>query len=203
MRPDDASPRAARAARAGAGAVSARARAALAVLGVLVVLGVLIGAGVGLLGGTLLGSVRVDDPAGLPPPRASVGSPTGAGIAPVDGGSVTGPASPGVTPEGSFVPSGSAVLSRGPLTLTAPPAVSAGGRLDLSGRYDGAPPGTVLQVQRRRQGAGWTDFPVQASTDATGSFQTWLTTSIQGRQEFRVRDGAAQVVSPAVTVTIS
>ena len=177
--------------------MSPRTRGVLVVVAVLAGVGVLAGVVGGLVVGGLVNSVQVEAPA-LPPPRASSG-PSGhpAGVA--QGG--------GASPSASVPPGGAGTGSPdalgGPLTLAGPAAAPAGGRVDLTGRYAGAAPGTVLQIQQRLAGEDWSDFPVQVSTGADGAFRTWIITSRVGAQQFRVLDTRSGTASPPVDVTIS
>jgi hypothetical protein len=94
-------------------------------------------------------------------------------------------------PSGLAAPTGIALV-------VSPPEVAPGQQINLSGSYGRE--GASLQVQRR-QGGGWTDFPV-STTVGNGTFNTWIVTSQTGTAEFRVADTATGTVSNAVTVTI-
>jgi hypothetical protein len=83
--------------------------------------------------------------------------------------------------------------------FVAPKSVSPGERINFNGAYVNGE-GVQLQIQRR-EGGGWTDFPVLATVQG-GSFQTWIQTSHTGRQLFRVYDPQADRASKPVAVTV-
>ncbi len=82
--------------------------------------------------------------------------------------------------------------------VVSPQSVAPGQQINFSGSYGRE--GASLQVQRR-QGGGWTDFPVSATVGG-GTFDTWIVTSQTGTVDFRVIDEATGTVSNSVTVTI-
>jgi hypothetical protein len=89
---------------------------------------------------------------------------------------------------------------QGSLTLSASPQrVSSMGRIDLHGRYPGHG-GASLAVQRL-EGGQWQSFPV-STTVRGGRYSTWVASGRHGPNRFRVVDGGAGNVSPAVTVII-
>jgi len=86
------------------------------------------------------------------------------------------------------------------ITLVASPRrVSPNEHINLDGDYD-APDGTVLQVQRREDGA-WADFDATTSV-ADGRFSTYIYTSISGVQHLRLIDKAAGELSNPSTVRV-
>lgn len=83
--------------------------------------------------------------------------------------------------------------------FVAPQNVSPGERINFNGVYtDGE--GARLQIQRK-EGAAWTDFPVDATVRG-GSFETWIQTSRTGTTKFRVYDADTRRASNVVTVRI-
>ncbi|HEY9410403.1 MAG TPA: hypothetical protein VIP77_12545 [Jiangellaceae bacterium] len=81
--------------------------------------------------------------------------------------------------------------------------VAASERIDLTGTLEPAAEGVELQVQRSIDGGDWQDFPVTATTNADGSFSTWITTGQAGENSFRVvRADDDAVASEPVTVTV-
>ena len=115
---------------------------------------------------------------------------------PVPGGT----ASPGASPSGPAAPSRTPRPKAAALVLQASPTqVRPLGRIDLTGTYRG--PGTpTLQVQRR-EGGGWSDFPVQATVRG-GTFATYVQTGRGGSNRFRVVDPRTGKASNAVTVAV-
>jgi hypothetical protein len=109
---------------------------------------------------------------------------------------------PGPQDEPSALPSSdvSAEPKGDKITLfVAPQNVSAGERINFNGVYT-AGEGAQLQIQRK-EGSGWSDFPVTASVRG-GAFETWIKTSRTGVAKFRVFDKDANRGSNVVTVTI-
>lgn len=89
-------------------------------------------------------------------------------------------------------------------TLDADPSnASAGSRITLSGTMPEAGPGAQLQVQRQEAGGEWQDFPVTVAVNDDGSFSTWIQTSRQGTQEFRLQLIGSDQATPTVQVTVS
>lgn len=169
--------------------------------------GVIVGVLAGLAGHSLAGLVGAPTPPTPPPPRASMGPPTPletpSSPAPSTAGSTASTPSGTPTESSSPTPSASPTPTPGELTLTASPTSAAPGtRIDLTGTYPGAAANTTLQVQRRLDGSDWTDFPVTARTGGDGTFSTWVKTSRQGVNEFRVVDPATGASSAPVSVTI-
>jgi hypothetical protein len=83
--------------------------------------------------------------------------------------------------------------------FVAPQRVAPGERIDFSGVYETGE-GATLQIQRK-EGAGWTDFPVTTVVRG-GDFETYIETTHTGRTLFRVRDEAADRTSNVVVVTV-
>ncbi len=81
-----------------------------------------------------------------------------------------------------------------------PQQVSSGGRINFRGTYPDRA-GATLQVQRQESGI-WVDFPVTATVQAGGAFETWISTTRTGRSQFRVYDKQADRPSNVVAVTI-
>ncbi|KAA1423601.1 hypothetical protein FE697_008385 [Mumia zhuanghuii] len=80
-------------------------------------------------------------------------------------------------------------------------SVSAGERIEFTGRAPELGSGATLQIQRKDEGGGWSDFPVTAQTRKGGKFSTWIVTGRTGRWDFRaVGEGFS---SPVATVEIS
>lgn len=89
----------------------------------------------------------------------------------------------------------------GKLTLSsAQSQVAPGERIDLTGQYAGKD-GTVLQVQRRA-GGSWQPFADVTARVQGGSFSTYVITSQNGEQRFRVFDEGASTGSNPVVVTV-
>lgn len=87
----------------------------------------------------------------------------------------------------------------GEITLTVgQSAVGVMERIDLTGVYPGGE-GAVLQVQKFS--GGWQDFPVTAVVSG-GSFSTYVQTSFQGVNRFRVIDNDTGVASNEIKVTV-
>ena len=108
-------------------------------------------------------------------------------------------------PDGSPSPSGSAsatptpTRTARPISLQAfPQRVAPGGRINLTGVYQGGEGGR-LQVQRYEDGA-WTDFPVTANVRG-GQFATYITTDRTGATRLRVVDARGRS-SNAVRVRV-
>lgn len=89
-------------------------------------------------------------------------------------------------------------------TLEASPAnAAAGSRITLTGAVPEASPGAQLQVQRQEAGGEWQDFPVTVTLNDDGSFSTWIQTSRQGTQEFRLQVIGSDIATPTVQITVS
>ena len=74
-------------------------------------------------------------------------------------------------------------------------------RVNLTGTYAGAAPGTSLQVQRR-QGTTWTNFSTVTASVNGGQFSTWIETGQPGPNRFRMFDAGAGKASNIVVVQI-
>lgn len=177
---------------------------------VLVVAGIATGLIAGWIGSTLLGAVHNVKSPQPPAPRASSGPTTS------PGGSTSGTAaSGGSTPAG---PSGSSsavasttspaptasTAATGALTIASisPTTASAGQRVDLTGAYPGAAPGTTIQIQQQVGSGPWKDFPATTTVSRDGTWSMWIKTWIQGTQQLRVLDPATGTTSAPVTLTI-
>jgi hypothetical protein len=114
-------------------------------------------------------------------------------ITPAPGATSAAPAPrPSATPRESRPP-------RPAITLSAhPKRVSAGQRINLTGRYR-ARDGRVVQVQRHE--GRWVDFPTSATVRG-GRFSTYVITSRTGDNRFRVRDESTGRASNPVTVSV-
>jgi hypothetical protein len=73
------------------------------------------------------------------------------------------------------------------------------GQIDLTGVYPGGE-GAVLQVQKF-SGGGWQDFPVTAVV-SNETFATYVQTSFQGVNRFRVVDNDSGLASNEIKVTV-
>ena len=71
--------------------------------------------------------------------------------------------------------------------------------IDLTGVYPGGE-GSVLQVQKF-SGGGWQDFPVTAVV-SNETFSTFVQTSFQGVNRFRVVDNDSGLASNEIKVTV-
>lgn len=88
----------------------------------------------------------------------------------------------------------------GEITLTAgQTSVGVMGRIDLTGIYPGGE-GAILQVEKF-SGGGWQQFPVTAVV-SNETFATYVQTSFQGVNRFRVVDNDTGVASNEVKVTV-
>lgn len=86
------------------------------------------------------------------------------------------------------------------LTLSISPTfVDSSERIDLTGEWPGQD-NVSLHVQRFEDGE-WSDFGVQVQVKI-GSFSTYLLTSREGENKFRVYDPNTDTASNAVTVTV-
>src|SRR6476620_11693219 len=90
------------------------------------------------------------------------------------------------TPAGSTPPTTTARPPRAAgIRLTASPAQARTyQRVNLTGTYAGAAPGTSLQVQRR-EGTSWVDFASVSASVNAGTFATWIETGQPGETRFR------------------
>lgn len=88
----------------------------------------------------------------------------------------------------------------GQITLSAgQTSVAIMGQIDLTGVYPGGE-GAVLQVQKF-SGGGWQDFPVTAVV-SNETFATYVQTSFQGVNRFRVLDTETDTASNEIRVTV-
>ncbi len=167
-------------------------------LGVLVIVALLVGGVVGVI------AIKAADVAGI------------GGTPPSDTGGITFPSfTPTKSPETSSSSTPSAPTGSTPPTTSAEPPKKSGikltaspteagtyQRVNLTGTYTGATPGTSLQVQRR-QGTTWTSFSSVTASVNAGQFSTWIETGQPGANRFRMFDAGAAKASNVVTVTIS
>jgi hypothetical protein len=87
------------------------------------------------------------------------------------------------------------------LVLNASPeAVSTYERINLSGTYE-APTGTLLQVQRKENGA-WINFPVDPISLSGGKYATYVETGHTGVNTFRILAVARDEASNPVRVQV-
>jgi hypothetical protein len=89
-------------------------------------------------------------------------------------------------------------------------SVSPNEKIDITGRLAPAVGGVELIIQRSLDGGEWDAFPepddpVTVTTDADGSFSTWVVTGRTGENRFRVvgEVGEEALESEPVTVTIA
>ena len=166
-------------------------------LGVLVIVALLVGGIVGVI------AIKAADVAGIgSTPSSDTGGLTFPTYQPTRSTSEE-PSTPDV-PTGSTPPTeaGPGTENAG-IRLTATPS-DAGTyqRVNLTGTYTGAPPGTSLEVQRR-EGASWASFASVSASVNAGRFATWIETGQPGPNRFRMFDAGADKASNVVTVTIS
>lgn len=92
------------------------------------------------------------------------------------------------------------------LNLTAAKeSVAANERFDLTGAIEPAEEGVQLRLERSVDGGEWSEFDLSTplTTDAGGSFRTWVITGREGVNSFRVvRTDDDSVVSNEVEVTV-
>ncbi|MGI8700947.1 MAG: hypothetical protein ACR2JU_07035 [Nocardioidaceae bacterium] len=108
-------------------------------------------------------------------------------------------------PAPTTTPPTSAPTSRPPpkhlIALVASPRTAGSfERVNLTGRYPGSD-GATLQVQRSLGSGPWSDFPT-TTTVQSGTFATYIQTSMVGVNHFRMVDEATGKTSNPVTVTI-
>lgn len=177
----------------------ARNRLLLKLLGGLVVTGIVVGLVVGVLGTTVLRSMGLkEQPAPEPTPQDKV-------TEVLDGGSDADESEPPSDSQDDETDKGESEKAsdeRPRATLKASPnPASAGAEITLSGSFRGLHSG-VAQVQRREGGA-WTDFPVDASLDPSGTFSTYIITSRTGTAPFRMLHEETGRTTPVVRITIN
>ncbi|MBF4161297.1 hypothetical protein [Nocardioides acrostichi] len=113
-----------------------------------------------------------------------------------------GDAAPTSDSSGAAPPTATAKPSEkdGQITLqSGQTSVSVMERIDLTGVYPGGE-GAVLQVQKQA-GGGWQDFPVTVVV-SNETFSTYVQTSFQGVNKFRVVDPDTNTASNPVSVTV-
>ncbi len=74
-------------------------------------------------------------------------------------------------------------------------------RINLTGTYAGHD-GSTLQVQRSLGTGPWADFPATPTTVSSGTFATYIQTSMLGANHIRMVDTVTGAMSNVVTVTI-
>lgn len=80
-------------------------------------------------------------------------------------------------------------------------AVRAGENIQLSGTYVGGE-GSVLDIYYNVDGGGWEEFPLDTNVSG-GIFQTYVTTWMTGRVEWRVQDESSGRKSNVVVIQIA
>lgn len=80
--------------------------------------------------------------------------------------------------------------------------VAPGQRFGLSGAFPELDAGEVLQVQIRREGGEWEDFPVTATTRGGGEYRTNVFSSNAGEVEFRMAHRGSDTRTDPETVVI-
>lgn len=106
-------------------------------------------------------------------------------------GSATAPA----MPEGTL-PAPEIALDDPPLTLSGP------AKVQVSGSYPAAEPGTTLRVQLLGADGSWVSFPLPTTVDETGRFATFVELARRGTSRLRVVDPASSAISNVVTVRV-
>jgi hypothetical protein len=166
-------------------------------LGVLVIVALLVGGIVGVI------AIKAADVAGIgSTPSSDSGGITFPTFKPTKQTTQDQPTTP-ANPTGSTPPT---QTNQGPknsrIKLTATPSnASTYQRINLTGTYTGAAPGTSLQVQRR-EGASWAGFASVSASVNAGRFATWIETGQPGPNRFRMFDAGSGKSSNVVTVTI-
>ncbi|PJJ53833.1 hypothetical protein CLV56_3331 [Mumia flava] len=175
-----------------------RNRFALKVVLGLVIAGATIGLATGFLGASAiraLGFSADDDPAPVQPAATDDADEPSDEPSPTDEPTAEPTTEPTTEPE----PDGQKPRTRFQVEQD---AVSAGERIDLSGRAPKLGAGETLQIQRREAASGsWSDFPVTVETRKGGRFSTWIVTGRTGTWEFRAASG--DFSTPTATVTIN
>lgn len=108
-------------------------------------------------------------------------------------------ASPTQAPSTSAVPTESESAKKEIALSASQTSVAPMEQIDLSGVYPGGE-GAILQVQRFTDGA-WQDFPVTVSV-SDETFSTYVQTSQEGVNRFRVVDTDTDLTSNEVRITI-
>jgi len=89
----------------------------------------------------------------------------------------------------------------GPTLIATPQQTGVYDPIDLTGVFPGLPEGTPLQVERRENGA-WVPFPVTLTSNAGGTFSTYVQTGRLGRNVFRITAVDSGLSTPRVSVLI-
>lgn len=141
---------------------------------------------VGFAGGAFLGTqAGAEEPNASPEITNSTSAPPG-GDAGGPSGEATEPAASGVT-----IQAGQA-------------AVGANERIDLTGSLEPPEEGVELRLERSVDGGDWQPFAeITATTNADGTFSTWIQTGQAGENTFRfVHAADDSIASNEVTVTV-
>jgi hypothetical protein len=167
-------------------------------LGVLVIVALLIGGVVGVIAIKAADVAGIDGSTSTKKDDERVTFPT---FTPTSSDETSSSSTPS-GPTGSTPPTTSAQPPQSGIKLTASPS-QAGTyqRVNLTGTYAGAAPGTSLQVQRR-QGTTWTNFSTVTASVNAGQFSTWIETGQPGPNRFRMFDAGAGKASNIVVVQI-
>ncbi|WP_370619001.1 hypothetical protein [Mumia sp. Pv 4-285] len=169
----------------------ARNRLAVKIVLGLVVAGAAIGLLMGFAGASAMRSLGFD-PEAVPSPATSAPT-TDAEDEPATGDPTTAPT--------TTTPPPASPKQKAAAFTAAQASVNAGDRIEFTGRAPGLGAGATLQIQRKDETGGWSDFPVTTQTRKGGKFSTWIVTGRTGRWDFRaVGEGFS---SPVATVEIS
>lgn len=165
-------------------------------LGVLVIVALLVGGIVGVI------ALKAADVAGIGnPPSSDSESITFPTYKPTSQPTQSQQTEPDV-PTGSTPPTETAQPRAGIKLDANPTEARTYQRVNLTGTYQGASPGTSLQVQRR-EGTSWANFASVTASVNAGEFATWIETGQPGANRFRVFDADSGKASNVVVVTIS
>lgn len=155
------------------------------------VAGLAIGVVLGLGGAMLIQATGIDELQPLPSQQQPVAAPTAS----------ASPSEPAPTP--TPTPSQTTEPADDQATLSADPSqVSPRERIKLSGTFPELGKGALLQVQVKDPGSDWDDFPVTTRSGTDGKFRTYVFTSREGEQIFRLINPDSGKTTPPVTVTI-
>ena len=156
------------------------------------------------LGGSSDGTTSTSNESLYLPPFTALDSPSGPLLTLVPTHQTdrpSGSATASSSPTGGAAESDSTAPGDGKITLQSGQSeVSDFDQIDLTGVYPGGE-GAILQVQRF-QGGTWVDFPVTASV-SNETFATYVQTSQQGLNRFRMIDTDSGATSNEVRVTVN